>query len=423
MDIRTSSEKVNKAIAIAMEDIRINIKEYKGGLLEEKRQVMMAGADYDRPWTRDASINTYNFIAAHDREIARNTLVSVVEKVGDKLFIGGQYWDCVIWAMGAERYLQIHEDPEFLRIAVDAVSNTIEKMERDEFSPDYGLFRGAAVYGDGVSAYPEVYGVSGSDGCILGWPAANGERAAKIGYGIPMHVLSTNCVYYNAYMMVYRLTGKKDFLEKAKLLSKSILTNFYHEGRVRYITGPLGNHDEQEGLGISFGRMFDILPDQVLDDIRTTAHGITCVDSTYDRYKQGNDLGRHSGTIWSFINSFYANEALRVGKKDTFISEFNMLTEKAIRDGQFYEIYHPITGMPYGGIQEPVRNGEYSRLKSCEHQLWSATGYLSMILNGIAGFSGKLEFNPVEVPGIEFIDIKGFKCRKGSLDGRLNIVI
>ncbi|HPJ20939.1 MAG TPA: hypothetical protein PLP30_06050 [Clostridia bacterium] len=423
MRIGTSSEKVNRAIAVAMEDIRINVREYKGGLLGESRPVMMAGADYDRPWTRDASINTYNFIAAYDRELARNTLVSVVEKVGDSYFIGGQYWDCVIWALGAERYLMIHDDPDFLRIAVDAVSNTLGKMESEEFSPDYGLFRGAAVYGDGVSAYPDAYGISGSDGCILGWPAANGERAAKKGYGIPMHVLSTNCVYYNAYMMVCRLTGKKEFLEKAELLKKSILKNFYHDGRLGYITGPLGNHYEQEGLGLSFGRMFGILPENVLDDVRSTAHGIACVDRTYDRYRQGDDLGRHSGTIWSFINSFYANEALKAGKKDVFINELSMLTDKAVRDGQFYEIYHPVTGMPYGGIQEPVRNGSYSRLKSCEHQLWSATGYMSMIINGIGGLQINLEFRPTNVPGIEFIEIEGFKCKRGSLDIRLDIGI
>jgi hypothetical protein len=423
MDIRTSSDMVNKAIAVAMEDISINVREYKGGLLGESRPVMMAGADYDRPWTRDASINIYNFIAAYDRILARNTLVSVVEKFGDKFLIGGQYWDCVIWALGAERYLQIHEDREFLAIAVEAVSNTLKKMERDEFSPNYGLFRGAAVYGDGVSAYPDAYGLSGSDGCILGWPAANKERAAKKGYGIPMHVLSTNCAYYNAYMMVYRLTGKKEFLEKAKLLKKSILANFYSEGRLRYITGSLGNHDEQEGLGLSFGRMFDILPVEVLDDVRTTAHGIACVDRTYDRYKQGDDLGRHSGTIWSFINCFFANEALKAGKTSVFLSEFNILTDKAIRDGQFYEIYHPVTGMPYGGIQEPIRNGKYSRLKSCEHQLWSATGYMSMILNGIGGLQSDLRFKPADVPGLEFVEIKEFKCKKGSLDIRLNIGI
>ena len=147
------------------------------------------------------------------------------------------------------------------------------------------------------------------------------------------------------------------------------------------------------------------------------------MDRTYDRYKQGDDLGRHSGTIWSFINSFYANEALKAGKNDVFTNEFRMLTDKAVRDGQFYEIYHPVTGMPYGGIQEPVRNGAYSRLKSCEHQLWSATGYMSMIINGIGGLQSNLEFRPTNVPGIEFIEIEGFKCKRGSLDRRLDIGI
>jgi hypothetical protein len=66
--------------------------------------------------------------------------------------------------------------------------------------------------------------------------------------------------------------------------------------------------------------------------------------------------------------------------------------------------------LPYGGIQEPVKNGKYSRLKSCEHQAWSATGYMSMIINGIAGFSpGKKqpEFNFTQTEEVKNIEIRG----------------
>lgn len=410
MEIRTSSEKVNKAIAIAMNDISINIREYKSGLLEEKRPVLMAGADYDRPWTRDASINTFNFLALYDRELARNTLLSVLLRTKDGIFIDGQYWDCVIWALGAERYLDIHDDPTFNEIAIEAVKNTLSKMEKEEFSDDYGLFRGAAVYGDGVSAYPESYGVSGSSGCILSWPSANPLKKEKTGYGIPMHVLSTNCAYYNAYMMVYRLTGNSSYYKKALDLKKSITNNFYNEGFLKYITGRLGDHYEQEGLGLALGLMFCILPKSILDNVRLTRHGIACIDKTFERYRNGEDLGRHSGTIWSFINCFFANEALKAGRADIFEKEFNLLTEKAIRDSQFYEIYHPVTGLPYGGIQEPVKDGEYSRLKSCEHQAWSATGYLSMLIYGAAGVSigfEEIRYNLTKMKEIKSIEIMG----------------
>ncbi len=414
MEIRTSSEQVNKAISIALNDININIREYKSGLLKEKRPVLLAGADYDRPWTRDASINTYNFLAVYNKELARNTLLSVIEERNGMNYIGGQYWDCVIWAMGAERFMDIHDDQDFKETAVEAVKNTLNKMEKEEYSEDFRLFRGAAVYGDGVSAYPDDYGISGSSGCILDWPIANPENAHKVGYGIPMHVLSTNCVYYNAYMMVYRQTGEKSFFNKAVNLKKSILEHFYNEKRLKYITGKFGDFYEQEGLGLSFGLMFGILPEKVFEEIITTKNGIACIDKTYDRYRSGNDIGRHSGTIWSFINCFFANAALRTGRKEIFEKEFNLLTEKAIRDNQFYEIYHPATGLPYGGIQEPVRNGEYSRLKSCEHQAWSATGYMSMLLYGAVGLRFEkdgIRYNPTIIPGLNSIEIKKLEYR------------
>lgn len=424
MKVMTSSEKVNRAMEIADEDIRLNIRKFKSGLLEEERPVLLAGGDYDRPWTRDASINVYNYLALYDREVARNTLLSVLRKTEKGIYIGGQYWDCVIWALGAERYIDIHKDDEFSRIAVEAVSNTLSLMEKEEFSEDYGLFRGAAVYGDGVSAYPDVYGISGRSGCILDWPAENIGRKAETGYGIPMHVLSTNCAYYNAYMMVHRSTGSRIYYEKASKLKRSILNNFWCEGRLGYIKGPLGDYYEQEGLGLAFGSMFGILPAEALEAASHTAHGIACVDITYGRYDTGSDLGRHSGTIWSFINSFYANAALKHGKKDVFENEFNLLTEKALRDGQFYEIYHPVTGKPYGGIQEPVKNNEYSRLKSCEHQVWSATGYMSMVINGIAGFTpGEKEpiFCMNRTSVVDFLEIEGLIYKGAKIDIRLKM--
>ena len=419
MKVTTSSGRINKAIEIAANDIRINIKDFRSGLLKEKRPVLLAGADYDRPWTRDASINTYNYLALYDREIARNTLLAVLEITQEGLFIGGQYWDCVIWALGAERYLDIHKDEELAAIAIEALSNTLLRMEKEEYSADYGLFRGAAVYGDGVSAYPDEYSLPGNSGCILGWPGENPERAHGTGYGIPMHVLSTNCAYFNAYMMLFRKTGTGIYKKKAESLKKSIITNFMNEGKPGYLVGKYGSCNEQEGLGIAFGLMFGILPKSILDEAVTTDHGIACVSSTFDRYKKGNDIGRHSGTIWSFINSFYAIETLKAGRKDIFQYEFNLLTDKVLRDGQFYEIYHPVTGLPYGGIQEPIKEGEYSRLKSCEHQAWSATGYMSMIINGISGFvpgKDKPVFSIDKTGDLDYINIENMIYRGSRLD-------
>lgn len=414
MIVKTSSERINKAVEIAISDIEGNIGKLKSGLLEKEEYVLMAGADYDRPWTRDAAINTYNFLALYNPEVAKNTLESVLTKDGADITIGGQYWDKVIWALGAKRYVDVTGDENFMGKAAMAIANSLKRLEKQEFSHDHGLFRGPAVYGDGVSAYPYEYGFAGSSGSILEWINANPEKKHPVGYGIPMHTLSTNCAYYNAYMTVYDFTGEKEYEEKGERLKNAILDNFHREGKLKYITGSLGDHYEQEGMGVALGLMFNILPEDVVDAVKSTDNGIACVYPPYERYLSGSDMGRHSGTIWSFINCFYAVEAAKRGRTDIFEREFGLLADKALRDGQFFEIYHPVTGMPYGGLQEGRGGEPYARLKSCEHQSWSATGFMNMLIEGVSGMRILPEgvgFYPCPGNLADFVEIKDMQIR------------
>jgi len=356
MKIKTSSNLINQACDIAFSDIEHNIRPYKSGLLEKEQKVIFAGVDYNRPWTRDASINIYNALAYYNREVALNTLLSVLERREDNLiYIAGQYWDSVIWALGAERYYEITKDNDFLDIAIGAIKNSLKFFEETEYSSDYKLFRGPAVYGDGTSAYPEVYGDAGYFCSILNFLKIHPERKAEKGVGMPMHVLSTNCAYYNAYMTIYRLTNEQAYLTKAEELKSSILYNFYKDLKLKYITGKYGDFYQQEGLGIAFGLKFDILPTEILDNVYISKNGIPCVHPTFERYRKGDDVGRHSGTVWPFIQCFYANAVLEKGQYQKFDFEFLKLAENAVRDKQFFEVYHPETGLPYGGLQEDYK--------------------------------------------------------------------
>ena len=107
---------------------------------------------------------------------------------------------------------------------------------------------------------------------------------------------------------------------------------------------------------------------------------------------------------------------LKSGKPKAFEKELNILANNSYRDMHFSEIYHPETGMPYGGLQEntdmfnpdcnymskseeqireqynPMCANEWNSLRK---QTWSATGFLSLIFYGILGLSvknGKPEF-------------------------------
>lgn len=411
---------IQKACEIAVADMESNIRPYKDGLLEQESFCIMAGADYPNPWTRDAAINVYNALAYCRRDAARNTLLSVMERDKDgRVSVGGQYWDAVIFALGAESLFHASGDTVFLSLCVEAIWNSLCFLENTEYSPEYGLFRGPAVYGDGVSAYPPEYGDAGTSGFILDFVKAHPEHAHPAGRGIPMHALSTNCVYVNAYRFAYRHTRKKFFRDKADRLKRAILRHFYQGKRLKYLTGPHGDFFEQEGLGIALGRLFDILPEEVLDNVHSGPAGIPCVYPSYGRYCLDGHVGRHSGTVWPFIQCLFANEALRAGREQKFVKEFQVLARHAVRDGQFHEIYHPDTGLPYGGLQEYFyRNTPMGLTPSFRRQTWSATGFLSMILHGILGMTfgeGGMTFSPYLPPGMDWIRVEGLEYRDAEV--------
>ena len=145
---------LEQAFILAAETLSSNTKQMRAGLLRENRPCLMAGADYPTQWTRDAAINVWFAEALLDPETARNTLLGVLEEREGRPAVGGQYWDRIIWAIGAERLWEVTGDADFACLAYDALQRTAADCIREEFDPEDGLFRGPAVYGDGVSAYP-----------------------------------------------------------------------------------------------------------------------------------------------------------------------------------------------------------------------------------------------------------------------------
>ena len=58
---------------------------------------VLAGMHYDRPWTRDAAINSWNALSFIWPDLAEETLTAVLtddQQTGVR--IGGQYWDAII---------------------------------------------------------------------------------------------------------------------------------------------------------------------------------------------------------------------------------------------------------------------------------------------------------------------------------------
>jgi glycogen debranching enzyme len=431
---RCNDSILERAFEIALNDLASNIVPLQDGLLERESFVFRAGASYEKPWTRDAAINVWNGAGLLYPEVAYNTLLATLERTSAGLQIGAeydQYWDRIIWVLGAWWLYLFSGNRDLLTVAHEAGRNTLASLEDTEFTSDLGLFRGPAVYGDGVSAYPDVYAHT-ADGhsSILRWPAANPGGASKPGRGLPMHALSTNCLYFHVYEVLGAMAQEvgvppdPTWTAKSERIRASINRHFWipERGHYRYLVDPFGGSDEQEGLGQACAILFGVADDERRDSVfRTqsiTATGIPCLWPCFDRYRRDDHYGRHSGTVWPPIEGFWAEAAARHGRADLFGFELRKLSERAVRDGQFFELYHPESGLPYGGLQEWEGRGIVDDWQPLPHQTWSATGFLRMVLMGIAGMrfeSEGVRFRPVLPAPLASVELSGVPYRDATL--------
>lgn len=392
--LETDNDKVDKAYRLAVSTVFCNIIPYRQKKTDDI--VLAAGLAYPAPWTRDGAINTWNAGGLFCPIITENTLLNLLNEDYTVEGYAGQNWDNIIWAIGAWYQYLYTGSVEFLNIAYKAVIATLKQFEKSNFDDKKNLFIGPACYGDGVSAYDDKYAINGT-GAIAEYPYFNKMK---------LYTLSTNCLFYEAYIIADKMAdslGKlQQFEEKAAKLKKSINTHFWSKkrGMYYYYIDESGRNDHMEALGNSFAILFDIADQKqkelIFENQYVSLHGIPCVWPTFKRYAVFGDncFGRHSGTVWPFIQGFWADAAARNGKISLFDDEFMKQTVNAITSEQFLEIYHPLTGEPYGGLQEG--KGKISELKSQPFQTWSATAYLRNIIMDLFG----MRFN---VDGIRFM--------------------
>ncbi len=454
MSFACDHDDLNRAFRIALGDLFSSTILHKSGLMENPCPMIMAGLDYDDPWTRDAAINCWNAGSLLAPSIARNTLIGVLEKSGSAVTIGGQYWDKIIWVTGAWHHYLVTGDRGFLSLAADAGQEALHELERNEFDREINLFRGGACFQDGVSGYPDRY-VEGhrSSGPITRWAETNPKARASAGVGLPMMAGSTNGLYYSAYRCLFHMLteqgrpGADECNRKAKRLRRAILEKLWNPGlaRLAYMIDPWETSDRQEGLGLSFALLFGILEEE--DAARAiaaqylTPHGIPCVWPTFRRYEtpDGTGVGRHGGTVWPHVQGFWGEAAARHNRADLLLRELVALASHATRDAQFTEIYHPSDGAIEGGRQEEAEEinsppgltpyplplgkrspegGQIVAWRSCRRQTWSATAFLRMIFAGLLGMrfdADGVSFEPVMETPLTKIRLEGLPYRKAIL--------
>lgn len=430
--VRTGNRTLDTAYRIAIGDLAGNIAQYQSGLLDEPAPVLLAGLGYGTPWTRDASVNAWNGLPLIAPEVSRNTLLAVLERTPQGLRVAGgdQYWDAIVWATGAWYHYLFTGDRPFLALAHEAVTNSLAFYEDTEHDPADGLFRGPG-WSDGIAAYPDEYAATGGESGINTWPRHNPDRKAPRGYGIPMKALSTNCLYYNAYRvradMATELSLPDDNAARAKAarLRDAINSALWspEQERYRFLTGPFGASDRQEALGNAYALLFGIADSTraalVLRNQYVAPAGVPAVWPDFQRYHtEGSDAwSRHAGTVWPQIQGMWAHAAARKGNAAIFGHELMQLAAHAVRDRQFAELYHPVTGEIYGGMQERAGRG-IVRWESQPRQSWAASAYLRMLFQGLAGIGVSREGVAIEpcVPGgLGEIEIRNLRIRDCDL--------
>ena len=176
----------------------------------------------------------------------------------------------------------------------------------------------------------------------------------------------------------------------------------------------------EEALGLSFALLFGLAGDEqakrVVQSAVTTKNGIPCLHPGFSRY-DALGLGRHSGTVWPHAQAFWADAAAPYDP-GALNHELTALTKNALREGFFSEIYHPETGLPYGGIQESGGH-PHANWQSQPRQTWSATGYIRMVLFGLMGLSigeDRVTLSPRNIDAVKRLKLSGLRWRDMTLD-------
>lgn len=392
-----------------------------------------AGGGYEQPWTRDASVNSWNAGSMLAPGVARNTLWSVVTTQDDGALVvqqDNQWWDQVVWVSAAWNHYLVTGDRDFLVDAFDTAATTMSVREAQQWNAEYGLFMGPSFFNDGIAGYPDAMLDTTDD--------SESDSSFVLDYAntATQLALSTNAVYYEAYRSLTAMAEELDrsngtvraYTRDAARLARSINENFWQPGRGYYgytipTEGPAAGElqDYQEGTGLAFTILFGIANKaqarSIARNTHVSPHGITDVYPRFDRYVAAGHPGRHNDIVWPVVQGFWADAMAKAGVGPALADEVTDLAGLYDADSSFYELYDATTGAVDGGYQ----TGHVWDAQP--EQTWSATAYLRMMHQGVFGLrptAAGLELTPVLPEGWGDATLTGVRYRAAELTVRLH---
>ncbi len=375
-----------------------------------KNGSFIAGANWDQVWTRDTSYSVDLACALLLPDVSKTTLMGLREDVPGI----GECWyqdkcghfagwpnltDAIVGASGAWSLYRVTGDESLLRPVYERTVHSLKRAERDNFRSELGLFGGCSTFMESNSGYPKKF-------------AMNGPLLAK------SHALSTNLLYYRGYIVAARIGQKigeesQAYQEKADKLKAAINQRLWlpEKGYYAYYLDENGKADDRmEGTGEAFAILYRVADNaqarSILKAVPVTPWGIPCLWPPYPEWKDyKRDFAHyyHNGMIWPFVQGYWAWAASRVGDEKVFGRELDGLIRLSQKNDTFMEFYRPEDGKPDGSPR----------------QLWSASGFLSMVFHGLCGMSFQEEgirFAPVVPEPYDRLSLKDVHYRGAVLD-------
>mmetsp|Transcript_44493 Transcript_44493/g.107726 ORF Transcript_44493/g.107726 Transcript_44493/m.107726 type:complete len:557 (-) Transcript_44493:2477-4147(-) len=400
-ELRVGNDRLEAAYNLAKREVYENIVEGpdKRDLEDGEKSHFVAGYGWAQLWTRDSSyaIEQGGGLLAPDASL--NSLIKCTSEVvldnttqaedtvwyQDECghFRGWPYLsDAIVGARGAWFVFLYTGNTTFLNFAFNVTVNSLRRGESDVFRD--GLFWGCSSFMESNSGYPLKFR---NNGPLVGQTKA----------------LSTNMLYYNGYKLAVSmakvllkenplkdtnsryLTDEtiQDLIKKGNDLKQSIRNRFWMEDKGHYAY-VIDENDEfipqMEGLGTALVLLSDDFEDSnqrvrsILNNTHSTDIGIPCL---WPQFDHGNvPMSKpwvyeryHNGRIWPFVVGYYAVAAARYGRMDILAQQILSMIELSETQNTFAEFYELDKSFP----------------ERQKRQLWSDTGFLTMIYHGLFG--------------------------------------
>ena len=381
-----------------------------------KDGAFLAGQNWPQVWTRDSSFSVDMACALLYPEVSKKTLLGLREDVKEI----GECWyqdkcghfdgwpnltDSIAGATGAWSLYLVTGDRDLLRPVFERTVRTLQRAERDAFFKDVGLFGGCSTFMESNSGYPKQYAMKG--------PMIARTKA-----------LSTNLLYYRGYLVAARLAqllgeDAAPWQTKAAALKEAVNRKLWlpKKGYYAYFLDADGRLEERmEGCGEAFAILYRVADAgktrSILQNAPTSPSGFPCLwpqfpEWTHIKEKKDTADYYHNGMIWPFVEGYWAWAASQSKDVAVFGRELDALVRLSQKASTYQEFYFPENGEPGGSPR----------------QLWSASGFLSMIYHGLFGMDfleNGIAFAPVVPARFHKLTLTNVKYRGAVLDIELD---